>query len=126
MLNKEGPGAGETGKTGDHLPRPSGYHLLCAIPDAEATYGDSGIVKPDSAKATEELTTVVLFVLRMGPDAYRDEKKFPFGPWCKEGDFILTRPYAGTRVRVHGKEFRLIADDQVEAVVDDPRGLFRA
>jgi co-chaperonin GroES (HSP10) len=52
--------------------------------------------------------------------------KFPNGPWCKEGDFVITRAYAGTRFKIHGREFRLINDDQVEAVVQDPRGITRA
>jgi co-chaperonin GroES (HSP10) len=72
------------------------------------------------------MTSPVLFVMELGPEAYIDEKKFPSGPRCKKGDFILTRPYAGTRVKIHGKEFRLLNDDQVEATVQDPRGISRA
>lgn len=107
------------------LPNPSGYRILCAIPDVEdQTAG--GIFKADITKQYEELTTPVLFVLKIGPDAYKDEKRFPSGPWCKEGDFILTRPHAGSRVKIHGREFRLINDDSVEAVVEDPRGISRA
>lgn len=113
-------------QTAAQLPVPVGYHLLCAIPETETTYGETGIIKSEGTRHTEELTTVVLFVLKMGDLAYKDEAKFPTGPWCKEGDFVLTRPYTGTRVRIHGKEFRLINDDQVEAVVEDPRGLYRA
>ena len=61
----------------------------------------------------------------MGPDCYKDEKRFPTGPWCKEGDFVLMRSYSGTRIKIHGKEFRLINDDTPEAVVQDPRGIKR-
>lgn len=107
------------------LPDPSGYRILCAIPDVEdQTAG--GIFKADITKQYEELTTPVLFVLKIGPDAYKDEKRFPSGAWCKEGDFILTRPHAGSRVKIHGREFRIINDDSVEAVVEDPRGITRA
>jgi co-chaperonin GroES (HSP10) len=74
----------------------------------------------------EEHGTAVLFVLKVGPEAYKDEKKFPSGPWCKEGDFVLVRTYSGTRFKVYGKEFRLLNDDQIEAVVQDPRGISRA
>jgi co-chaperonin GroES (HSP10) len=74
----------------------------------------------------EEHATTVLFVLRVGPDAYKDPTKFPAGAWCKEGDFVLVRTYSGTRFKIFGKEFRLINDDQVDAVVQDPRGLTRA
>jgi co-chaperonin GroES (HSP10) len=107
------------------LPAPRGYRLLCAVPHVEEEF-EGGIVKAEDTKRTEELTTVVLFVVKMGDTAYKDEDRFPTGPWCKVGDFVLTRPYAGTRVVIHGREFRLINDDSVEAVVDDPRGIRRA
>lgn len=107
------------------LPEPSGYRILCAIPDVEEQTA-GGIFKADMTKQFEELTTPVLFVLKIGPDAFKDEKRFPSGPWCKEGDFILTRPHAGSRVKIHGREFRIINDDSVEAVVEDPRGISRA
>lgn len=107
------------------LPDPSGYRILCAIPETEEKTA-GGIFKPDSTKHFEELTTPVLMVLKIGPDAFKDEKRFPSGPWCKEGDFILTRPHAGSRVKIHGREFRIINDDSVEGVVEDPRGISRA
>jgi len=68
----------------------------------------------------------VLFVVAMGPDCYGDKDRFPTGPWCKVGDFVLVRPNAGTRVEIHGTEMRVINDDSVEAVVLDPRGIRRA
>lgn len=107
------------------LPDPSGYRILCAIPEIENKY-DSGIIKADTTLHYEELLTTVLFVIKMGPDCYKDAARFPSGPWCKEGDFILVRPHAGTRVKIHGREFRIINDDSVEGVVEDPRGISRA
>ena len=107
------------------VPDPSGYRILCAIPEIEDKY-DSGIIKADLTMHHEELLTTVLFVLKLGPDCYKDTTRFPSGPWCKEGDFILVRPHAGTRVKIHGREFRIINDDSVEAVVEDPRGISRA
>ena len=109
---------------GRMLPKPSGYHILCAVPDIEDSF-DSGIAKADVTVQHEEILTTVLFVVEMGPDAYRDEKRFPSGPWCKKGDFILVRPNTGTRLDIHGREFRIINDDSVEGVVDDPRGIRR-
>ena len=106
------------------LPDPSGYRILCAIPEIEETY-DSGILKSDQTLQHEELLTTVLFVVKMGPDCYKDKERFPSGPWCKEGDFILVRPHAGTRLKIHGREFRIINDDSVEGVVEDPRGISR-
>lgn len=106
------------------LPQPSGYRLLCAIPEQEKEY-DSGLLKADETIRYEEVLTTVLFVVDMGPDCYKDDKRFPTGPWCKKGDFILVRPNAGTRLVIHGREFRIINDDSVEGVVQDPRGIKR-
>lgn len=110
------------------IPDPATYHLLCVLPDIEETYAESevGLVKADKTMYYEELLSPVLFVVKMGPDAYRDEKRFPSGPSCKVGDFILVRPNTGTRIKIHGKEFRIINDDSVEAVIQDPRGVTRA
>jgi co-chaperonin GroES (HSP10) len=107
------------------LPQPSGYHILVAIPEIEAKY-DSGIIKADSTMHYEEVLSTVFFVVKMGPDCYKDASRFPSGPWCKEGDFVLARPNSGTRLKIHGREFRLINDDSIEGVVDDPRGISRA
>jgi co-chaperonin GroES (HSP10) len=107
------------------LPEPSGYHILVAIPEVEDKY-ESGLIKADSTMHHEEVLSTVFFVVKMGPDCYKDEKRFPTGPWCKQGDFILARPNSGTRLKIHGREFRLINDDTVEAVVQDPRGISRA
>ena len=106
------------------LPRPQGYRILCAIPEAEKEF-DSGIVKADETVRHDELLTTVLFVVELGPDCYQDKTRFPNGPWCKKGDFVLVRPNAGTRLVIHDREFRIINDDSVEAVVDDPRGIKR-
>ena len=106
------------------LPDPQGYRILCAIPEIEKETA-GGILKIESVIEREELLTTVLFVVKIGPDAYGDTKRFPSGPWCKEGDFVLVRPNAGTRVEIHGREFRIINDDSVEAVVEDPRGIKR-
>ena len=118
VLNKE---AEERAK---QLPKPQGYRVLCAIPEAEEAY-DSGIIKSDETRRHDELLTTVLFVVDLGPDCYTDKTRFPNGPWCKKGDFILVRPNAGTRLIIHDREFRIINDDSVEAVVEDPRGIKR-
>lgn len=106
------------------LPTPSGYRILCALPEREAEY-ESGLLKADETIMIEETLTTVLFVVAMGPDCYKDASRFPSGPYCKEGDFILIRPNSGTRLVIHGKEFRMINDDSVEGTVQDPRGIRR-
>lgn len=107
------------------LPEPSGYRILCALPEIEKEY-DSGLLKADTTMHYEEVLSTVFFVIKLGPDCYKDPARFPSGPWCKPGDFILARPNSGTRLKIHGREFRLINDDSVEAVVLDPRGIKRA
>lgn len=106
------------------LPDPVTYHLLCALPKADAEY-ESGLVKAGQTMHYEEILSPVLFVMKMGPDAYKDEKRFPSGPSCKVGDFVLVRPNTGTRIKIHGQEFRIISDDSVEATVQEPRGIGR-
>jgi len=107
------------------VPDPVTYHLLCALPEIEEQY-ESGLIKAGQTMHFEEVLSPILFVMKMGPDAYKDEKRFPSGPSCKVGDFVLVRPNTGTRIKIHGREFRLINDDSVEAVVQDPRGISRA
>ena len=106
------------------LPKPAGYRILCVVPEIEKEF-DGGILKADMTINTEETMTTVLFVVDLGPDCYKDEKRFPNGPWCKKGDFVLVRPYSGSRLVIHGREFRIINDDSVEGVVEDPRGIKR-
>jgi co-chaperonin GroES (HSP10) len=106
------------------LPKPCGYKILVALPKVEETY-ESGIIKSDAVRKQEEVATVIAAVLEVGPDAYKDTAKFPTGPWCKEGDFVIIRAYSGTRFRLYGTEYRLLNDDSVEGVVADPRGYSR-
>jgi co-chaperonin GroES (HSP10) len=108
------------------IPDPVTFHLLCVLPEIDEEYGDSGLIKSAQAMHFEEVLSPVLFVVKLGPDAYKDEKRFPHGPSCKQGDFVLVRPNTGTRIKIHGKEFRIINDYSVEAVVQDPRGITRA
>jgi len=107
------------------VPDPVTYHLLCMLPKAEEEY-ESGLVKAGQTMHFEEVMSPVLFVAKMGPDCYKDPIRFPSGPSCKVGDFVLVRPNTGTRLKIHGTEFRIINDDSVEAVVQDPRGIKRA
>jgi co-chaperonin GroES (HSP10) len=110
------------------LPEPSTFHLLCVVPEASEEYAESeiGILKSGQSMHYEEVLTPVLWVMKLGPDAYADKTRFPNGPSCKVGDFIICRPNSGTRLKIHGREFRIINDDSVEATVQDPRGISRA
>jgi co-chaperonin GroES (HSP10) len=106
------------------VPEPKTYHILCILPEANEAY-DSGILKAGNTVNYEELLSPILFVAKIGPDAFKDEKRFPSGPSCAVGDFVIVRPNSGTRFKIHGREMRIINDDSIEAVVEDPRGLTR-
>jgi co-chaperonin GroES (HSP10) len=110
------------------LPDPRTFHILCVVPEAMQEYAESevGIIKSSQSMHFEEVLTPVLFVVKLGPDCYKDTTRFPSGASCKEGDFIICRPNSGTRLKIHGREFRILNDDSVEAVVEDPRGITRA
>tara|TARA_R110000803_G_scaffold35103_6_gene76199 strand:- start:1285 stop:1653 length:369 start_codon:yes stop_codon:yes gene_type:complete len=112
-------------KVASKLPTPKGYKILIGIPEL-SDKTDGGVIMPDGLRDSEATASIVGFAVTLGPDAYADKSKFPNGPYCEEGDFVIFRAYSGTRFKVHGKEFRLINDDTVEAVVDDPRGYARA
>lgn len=112
----------EEARTAHQLPEPRGYKILIALPEPDEKT-DGGIVKAMQTMHAEEVGSILGFVMKMGPDAYIDSSRFPSGAYCAEGDWILMRSYSGTRFAVHGKEFRLINDDSVEAVVEDPRGI---
>lgn len=107
------------------IPHPTGYKILISIPEFEAKTA-GGIVLPDEFRSKEETATMVGLVLKLGPDAYRDQKRFPGGPYCKEGHYVIFRAYSGTRLSINDKEYRLINDDSVEAVVEDPTAIKRA
>ena len=106
------------------LPDPKGYKILINLPEPEEA-SEGGILKAQETIEAEEVGSIIGFVIKLGPDAYSDKSRFPSGAYCKEGDFIMMRSYSGTRFKVANKEFRLINDDSVEAVVEDPRGVMK-
>jgi len=108
------------------LPKPVGYKLLIALPQVEETFSDAGIVKADRTMYEEKLMTVVGLVLDMGEQAYADVERYPTGPWCKAGDYVLFRANSGTRFKVNGVEYRLMNDDSIDAIVANPHGVTRA
>lgn len=107
------------------LPDPTGYRLLVA-PKQVDEKTEGGIVLPDERREKESDASVVYCVLKLGPDAYDDKIKFPNGPWCEAGDWVILPAYSGTKFFVQGMEFRIINDDTVHAVIDDPRTVARA
>jgi co-chaperonin GroES (HSP10) len=107
------------------LPKPKGWRMLVALPQMKEST-DGGVILTAETIAREQTASIVGCVVAMGDVCYQDTNKFPSGPWCQEGDWIMFRSYTGTRFKVNGQEYRLVNDDSVEAVVDDPREIKRA
>jgi co-chaperonin GroES (HSP10) len=109
------------------LPKPVGYRVLVALPEVEEEY-EGGIIKAESVRKREYIMSIMGLVLDMGDLAYKDESRFgkDNAPWCKVGDYVMFRMNTGTRFTVSGKEYRLMNDDSIEAVIADPRGITHA
>jgi co-chaperonin GroES (HSP10) len=108
------------------LPVPVGYRVLVALPQVEETFGETGLLKSNTTMNQEHIMSIIGLVMDMGEQAYSDEDRFPTGPWCKPGDYVMFRMNTGTRFKVGGVEYRLMNDDSIEAIVADPRGITRA
>ena len=108
------------------LPKPVGYRVLVALPNIEETFDGSDLIKANTTKHHEYIMSIIGLVVEMGSEAYGDKVRFPSGPGCKEGDYVMFRANTGTRFTVDGQEYRLMNDDSIEAVVADPRGVQRA
>lgn len=108
------------------LPTPVGYRVLIALPQVEDKFEGTNILKTDTIKQQEHVMSIIGLVLDMGEQAYSDESRFPTGPWCKPGDYVMFRANTGTRFKIGSVEYRLMNDDSIEAVVADPRGVQRA
>jgi len=125
MVSPDEKSSEDPPRLASQLPEPKGYKILIALPEIEEKT-EGGIIKSDQLRHEESVGTIVGWVMAMGPDAYSSFTRFPTGPYCQVGDWVLFRAFSGTRIKIHGKEFRLINDDTVEAVVEDPRGVERA
>ena len=109
----------------EKVPNPTGYRITL-FPLKLDSKTKSGIHLTDETVQESQLTTNICKVLKVGPDAYKDKEKFPTGPWCKEDDWVLITRYAGSRIRIDGGELRIINDDEILAVIDDPRDVLPA
>ena len=108
------------------IPKPVGYRVLVALPGIDETFGEGSIAKATQTMREEYILSMVGAVIDMGDQAYTDEARFPTGPWCKVGDYVMFRTNTGTRFRVGQQEYRMMNDDSIEAIVDDPGAISRA
>ena len=109
----------------EKIPQPSGWRMVL-FPLKLQGKTKGGVLLTDDTVTESQVTTNICKVLKMGPECYKDKDKFPSGPWCKEGDWVLITRYAGSRIRIDGGELRIINDDEILAVVDDPRDILPA
>ena len=108
------------------IPKPTGYHILIALPNVEETFGESMLIKADKTVREEYILSTIGLVLDMGDQAYNDKDRFSAGPWCKPGDYVMFRANTGTRFKIGTQEYRLMNDDSVQAIVPNPRAISRA
>jgi len=108
------------------IPKPAGYMVLVVMPEVEDTFGDTSLVKSNKTLHEESILACIGLVLDMGDQAYKDPERYPTGPWCKVGDYVLFRPHTGTRFRIGKTQYRLMNDDSVQAVVPKPKAIARA
>ncbi len=108
----------------DRLPQPSGWRLL-VMPFQGVAKTSGGLHIPDEIRDREAVATVVAYVLKLGPLAYKDADKFgpDSAPWCEEGQWVCIGRYAGSRFKIEGGEVRIINDDEVIATILDPQDI---
>jgi len=106
----------------DKLPTPTGYRIL-VLPYAGPKKTKGGILLTDNASETIQMTTVVGLVVALGDLCYKDKSKFPEGPWCKQGQFVIYGRYAGSRFKTKYGEHRILNDDEIIATIDKPEDI---
>ena len=109
----------------DKLPTPTGYRIL-VLPYAGPKKTKGGVYLSDKTQATIQMTTVCAYVLKVGDLAYKDKEKFPNGPWCNKGDWVIFGRYAGARFKIEGGEVRILNDDEIIARIKNPEDILHA
>ena len=107
----------------ERIPQPTGYRVV-VMPFQGFEKSKGGIVIPDETRERESLATVVAYVVTLGPDAYKDKKKFPHGAYCKEGEWVIISKYAGTRIKLADGEIRILNDDEILGTILEPTDVF--
>ena len=102
-----------------HLPKPTGWRIL-VLPFQPKRITKGGVHIADTAAERQHVATVCGLVLAMGEDCYSDKKRYPRGPWCKKGDWVMFARYAGSRFKIEGGEIRILNEDEVLATIQDP------
>jgi chaperonin GroES len=109
-------------KESNKLPRPTGWRILI-LPFKMPEKTKGGIFLAQDAIERQQVGSNCGLVLEMGPHCYDDKKRYPEGPWCKKGDWVIFAKYAGSRIQIDGGEVRLLNDDEVLAKIDNPEDI---
>ena len=111
--------------TSEHakLPLPTGWRIL-VLPFKMKDKTKGGILITDDVIERSQVASTCGLVLDVGPDAYKDKERYPDGPWCKKGTWVIFARYAGSRMKIDGGEVRLLNDDEVLATVENPEDIF--
>ena len=104
------------------LPQPTGWRLL-VLPFKMKEKTKGGLILAETALERQQVASQCGLVLRMGPDCYKDKERYPKGPWCKEGEWVMFARYAGSRIKIEGGEIRLLNDDEVLATIKNPEDI---
>ena len=107
------------------LPDPTGWRLL-VMPFRVKEKSEGGIIIAQETVDRARAAVQVGYVLKMGPLCYKDEDRYPTGPWCKPKDWVIFARYAGSRMEIEGGEIRMLNDDEVLGTIDDPKYLIHA
>lgn len=105
--------------TSEQMPIPRGARLLCELVEVEEK-SEGGILLTNNTKQLAHTASQCMRVVAMGDMAYKDPVRFPTGPWCEEGQYVLVKPFAGVRLQAGDTSYRMIYDDMVECVIPDP------
>ena len=103
----------------DRMPAPTGWRLLI-LPYRGKGKTEGGIYLPNTVVEENSVSTQVGYVLKVGELAYGDKTKFPDGPWCEKGNWVMFARYAGSRFRIDGGEVRILNDDEILATIQSP------
>ena len=106
----------------DELPQPAGWRIL-VLPFTPEEKTKGGIIFSQESLDKARIATNCGYVIKIGPDAYKDKEKYPEGGWCKKGDWVLFARYAGSRIPIEGGEVRLLNDDEVLGTIKDPESV---
>ena len=109
-------------KESSKLPKPTGWRLL-VLPFKMKEKTKGGIIMSDVTIERQQVASQCGLVVALGDQCY-DKERYPEGPWCKKGDWVVFARYAGSRIQIDGGEVRLLNDDEILATIENPEDIF--